>query len=94
MNPRRLRLLREFEASVKELQSEGFGRGGDDKTKLNEFKDQIKESYASAPKEFLEEVSGIAHAQYPAITHTHLTQPCLPPHRRGDRTCLTRRCRH
>ena len=69
MNPRRLRLLREFEASVKELQSEGFGRGGDDRTKLNEFKDQIKESYASAPKEFLEEVSGIAHAQYPAITH-------------------------
>ena len=50
------------------LQSEGFGGGGDDRTKLNEFKDQIKESYASAPKEFLEEVSGIAHAQYPAIT--------------------------
>ena len=94
MNPRRLRLLREFEASVKELQSEGFGRGGDDRTKLNEFKDQIKESYASAPKEFLEEVSGIAHAHSTQPYHTPLTQPCLPPHRRGGRTCLTRRCRH
>jgi len=49
---RRLRLLREFEASVKELQAEGFN----DRAALDAFKEQLRSSYASAPPEFLEEV--------------------------------------
>ena len=51
VNPRRLRLLRELESSVKELQAEGFN----DRAVLAKFKAQIKESYASAPQEFIDE---------------------------------------
>ena len=48
---RRLRLLRELEASVKELQAVGFRV----KETLAKLKAQVKESYASAPQEFIDE---------------------------------------
>ena len=52
LSTRRLRLLREFEASVKELQAEGFNN----RAALDAFKEQLRSSYASAPPEFLEGV--------------------------------------
>lgn len=48
---RRLRLLRELEASVKELESEGFN----DRKALGKLKEQIRTSYETAPPEFIEE---------------------------------------
>ena len=48
---RRLRLLRELEACVKELQAEGYN----DRKVLAQFKEQIRLSYASAPPEFVAE---------------------------------------
>ena len=48
---RRLRLLRELEASVKELEAEGFNEA----SVLRQLKEQIRESYAAAPPEFIEE---------------------------------------
>ena len=48
---RRLRLLRELEASVRELEGDGFREAA----VLSKLKAQIKESYASAPPEFVEE---------------------------------------
>ena len=50
-NTRRVRLLRELEASVQELEAEGFS----DRAKLKELKEQIKTSYATAPPEFIKE---------------------------------------
>jgi len=48
---RRLRLLRELEASVRELEVEGFR----DRAVLGKLKEQIRESYANAPAEFIDE---------------------------------------
>ena len=48
---RRLRLVRELEAAVGELEAEGFN----DRSKLGELKEQLKASYANAPAEFVEE---------------------------------------
>ena len=48
---RRLRLLRELEAAVKELIAEGYT----DRAVLGKYKAQIKESYANAPQEFIDE---------------------------------------
>ena len=44
-------MLRELEASVKELEAEGFNEA----SVLRQLKEQIRESYAAAPPEFIEE---------------------------------------
>ena len=51
MTTRRLRLLRQLEASVRELEDEGFA----DAEALGRLKAQLKASYATAPQEFIDE---------------------------------------
>jgi len=48
---RRLRLLKELEASIMELQAEGFN----DSNALASLKEQVRTSYATAPPEFVAE---------------------------------------
>jgi len=48
---RRLRLLKELEASIKELEAEGFN----DRDALGKLKEQVRTSYATAPPEFVAE---------------------------------------
>ena len=83
---RRLRLLRELEASVSELVADGF----DDRATLGELKAQIKESYASAPPEFLEEASASPPAppmepRDPPPTQAACASMTPPPTRKKQR---------
>lgn len=43
--------MRELERSVRELQDEGFN----DRARLGALKEQLRESFASAPQEFIDE---------------------------------------
>ena len=53
MNTRRLRLLRELELAVGELEADGFAKTNGDA--MAPLRAQLKESYAAAPPEFVDE---------------------------------------
>jgi len=53
VNTRRLRLLRELELAVGELEADGFAKTNGDA--MAPLRAQLKESYAAAPPEFVDE---------------------------------------